>query len=345
MPNGDVNKRKRVFLFFRLAVVAAAIIFGIVWVTVDVGWGNLARTFLGINIGVFASIVGIFVLSQVIVGLRWWLLLRSQSIFIPFFSAVKLHFLGLFYNNCMPGAVGGDLIRAWYVTKYTDKRFEAALSVFVDRAIGLLSTIIIAAFSYSFFLRGQVVIFTSEKKGSFLQSAGHYRWVFIVLILVVVGIVCGLLLVRQGRVMMKRVCAFVYEHSAQLVRKFGRAVVIYCRSPFTIFAVFALTLMLQSMVVASFWFLGRDIGITASAKYYFVFFPLTWVFGAVPVSIGGAGVVEGGLVSLFMLVAGVQKPHALAIALSQRAVWMLASLPGAVIHLTGAHLPGGPKTQ
>ena len=154
MPNGDVNKRKRVFLFFRLAVVAAAIIFGIVWVTVDVGWGNLARTFLGINIGVFASIVGIFVLSQVIVGLRWWLLLRSQSIFIPFFSAVKLHFLGLFYNNCMPGAVGGDLIRAWYVTKYTDKRFEAALSVFVDRAIGLLSTIIIAAFSYSFFLRG-----------------------------------------------------------------------------------------------------------------------------------------------------------------------------------------------
>ena len=38
-------------------------------------------------------------------------------------------------------------------------------------------------------------------------------------------------------------------------------------------------------------------------------------------------------------VAGLDESAAWAIALSQRAVWMLTSLPGAVIHLIGAHLP------
>jgi hypothetical protein len=31
--------------------------------------------------------------------------------------------------------------------------------------------------------------------------------------------------------------------------------------------------------------------------------------------------------------------QALALALCQRFIWVLASLPGAVVHLTGAHLP------
>jgi hypothetical protein len=42
---------------------------------------------------------------------------------------------------------------------------------------------------------------------------------------------------------------------------------------------------------------------------------------------------------MFTQFAGIEESAALAIALSQRAVWMLTSLPGAVIHLFGAHLP------
>ena len=80
-------------------------------------------------------------------------------------------------------------------------------------------------------------------------------------------------------------------------------------------------------------------GITASIKYYYVFFTLTWVLGAIPISIGGAGVIEGLLVILFVRFAHIDEAAAWAIALSQRAVWMATSLPGAIIHLFGAHLP------
>jgi uncharacterized membrane protein YbhN (UPF0104 family) len=80
-------------------------------------------------------------------------------------------------------------------------------------------------------------------------------------------------------------------------------------------------------------------GINVSVKYYYVFFTLTWVLGAVPISIGGAVVVEGALVILFTRVAGTDESAAWALALAQRVIWLLASVPGAVIHIVGAHLP------
>ena len=107
---------------------------------------------------------------------------------------------------------------------------------------------------------------------------------------------------------------------------------------------FGLTVFLQMLAITAFWLLGSNMGIQADVKYYYVFFTLTWVLGAVPISIGGAVVVEGMLAYLFITFAGVAKEAASALALCQRAVWMLASLPGAAIHLIGAHLPGEAKS-
>ena len=80
-------------------------------------------------------------------------------------------------------------------------------------------------------------------------------------------------------------------------------------------------------------------GIDVSVKYYYVFFTLMWVVAALPVSIGGAVVMEGGLAYLFIHFTGVEPEAALALALCQRVVWMIASIPGAFVHLVGAHLP------
>lgn len=223
----------------------------------------------------------------------------------------------------MPGSLGGDVIRAWYVTKHTHHRFEAALSVFVDRLVGFTSSVIMASFCYFVLLEGQK--FGIGKGGDSATSAegGHKEWVIWVLVVLAVMVVVGLLL-PAGR---------------KMAKKFWTAVVVYSRNPLTILAAFGLTFLLQGIVIAGFWLVGRHIGITASVKYYFVFFPLTWALGAIPISVGGAVVVEGGLVSLFTVIAGVEAEKALAIALCQRVVWMVAALPGAFVHLAGGHLP------
>jgi uncharacterized membrane protein YbhN (UPF0104 family) len=102
---------------------------------------------------------------------------------------------------------------------------------------------------------------------------------------------------------------------------------------------------MQIMTITGFWFLGLNLGIEADLKYYYVFFTLVWVLGAVPVSIGGAVVMEGSLAYLFVRFTGAEPEAALALALCQRIVWMITSLPGAVIHLIGAHLPKDLKSD
>jgi len=254
----------------------------------------------------------------------------------------QTEFFGAFYNNFMPGSVGGDLIRAGFVTYHTNKRFEAALSVFVDRIIGLLGTFVIAIFFYLLFLRGKGSLITSgnEEKGAFFRSVGEHKGIVFGVVIAVVIVFCGFLLHRRGRAVIQKAWRSICLYSEKTFQKLKNATILYCSKPLTMLVVFVITIFLQILTITAFWLLGRDMGITAGIKYYYVFFTLSWVLGTIPVSIGGLVVVEGSLVWLFINFAGVNAESAAALALCQRAVWMLASLPGAVIHLIGAHLPG-----
>ncbi|MBW8000965.1 MAG: flippase-like domain-containing protein [Planctomycetes bacterium] len=333
------KKTKTLFLFLRLAVVAAGIVFVILWLRQNDRWQNLKAIFSQLNPLIFVAVVIIFTIAQFIVALRWWLLLRSQSIFIHLTAAIRLHFLGLFYNNVMPSSLGGDVIRAWYVTHHTEKKFEAALSVFVDRIVGLFSTLAIAVFFYTVFLipEGKKINFTG--KGEMLKKITEYKSALLTLLAAFVIIIVALSVIPATKKILKKSATKTWTLTAKISKKIKNSAVLYCSKPLSILAVFALTVFLQLMVITAFWILGKDIGILASAKYYYVFFTLTWVLGAVPISIGGAVIVEGILAYMFINFAGVEPEAALALALCQRIVWMLTSLPGAAIHLAGAHLP------
>jgi len=339
MPKTKGQESKHIFLLLRIGVVAAGITWVTVWLSREQRWSNLAAVFLRMNLGVFAATLSIFVVAQLMIALRWWLLLRTQSIFINYWAAVRLHFLGLFYNNFMPGAVGGDLLRAWYVTKHTDKKFHAVLSVFVDRVIGLLGSLIIAIFFYLLFLRGRCAEVIFGIKSGLPQSFVKYKQIILWAAIVLAAVFCSLLLYKRSRLLPKNAWLFVQIRCKKLLEKFKDAVVLYCRKPLAILGVFGLTFFLQLLTITGFWFLGVNLGIEVGIIYYYVFFPLGWALGAVPVSIGGAVVVEWILASLFIHFAGVGAEAALALALCQRIVWMIASLPGAAIHIAGAHLP------
>jgi uncharacterized protein (TIRG00374 family) len=320
--------KQKIFNYLRIGFVLVAILAAIIWVCQEQDgvrrYVILWQSFVKMGPVFFAGILAAFILSQVILASRWWLLLRTQQVYIKIWAAIRLHFLGLFYNNCIPGSVGGDLVRAWYVTKHTERKFEAALSVFVDRFIALISSMIMAAFCW--FVLLDVKLPAGEKK----TFSTIILWA--IAVIVVAAVVVAIF--PAGR----RLYSKAYQLCLAMAKKSLTAVVIYGKNPLTIFACFGLTILLQSIVITGFWLIGRQIGIEVSAKYYFVFFPLTWGFGAIPVSIGGAGVVEFGLAGLFVI-AGVESGQAFALALLQRAVWIIASLPGAWIHWTGRHLP------
>jgi len=356
MHQAKTIKVSYIFLFLRLIVISAGIIWLVAWVCHEQRWRNLVGIFLQLNMGIFACVLIVYIISQIIVGFRWWLLLRTQSIFIGLCPAVKLHLLGLFYNNIFPSHVGGDLIRAWYVTRHTDKKFKAALSVFVDRMVGLLSMLILAICSWSMLMNDKELnlrlaysvkiaqYLIKQKCFLFLANFAWYlvehKLFLLSLVCLIIVIACSLLASYKVRHIFAEFYSIIRIRGIRLSVKLWDAVHMYYKKPFIIIAVLTMTLMSKSLVITSFWLLGVDMEIEASMKYFFIFFPIVRILSVLlPVSIGGAVVVEGWLILLFTKFAGVGMEQALALALCQRLIWTLGCLPGGMIHLIGSHLP------
>src|SRR5690606_42133661 len=70
----------------------------------------------------------------IFVSIRWYILLHTQTVEISYFTCIKIHFLGLFYNNILVSSLGGDILRMWYITHHSSRRVESAFSVLVDRS-------------------------------------------------------------------------------------------------------------------------------------------------------------------------------------------------------------------
>lgn len=71
---------------------------------------------------------------------RWWVLLLSQGIRITPWQTVRVSFIGYFFNTVMPGSVGGDLVKAYYVARDREgQRVEAISTIILDRLIGLFA--------------------------------------------------------------------------------------------------------------------------------------------------------------------------------------------------------------
>lgn len=130
----------------------------------DVSYG--ARTLLGRlgeSLPTVAIVLAVLTLLVVLTGFRWQLLMRGVGIEMPFLRAVRLTFIGGFFNMAVPGSTGGDFVKAWYARKdakahYPDREgvgTHAILSVFVDRFVGLFGLVLFAAGVMLFAARGE----------------------------------------------------------------------------------------------------------------------------------------------------------------------------------------------
>lgn len=336
MPEAqDARKIRHGSLVARIVVATAAI----VWVFHGQDWDKLREVFGRLSWGCFVLSLAAYVVGQVVVAFRWWLLLRAQSIHIAVIAAVRLYFVGLFYNNLMPSSVGGDLLKAYYVTKHTHRRLEGVLSVVVDRIVGLAGMVLMAVVAYLLFLRGRAIeaggARTEAMGGGIAAYKGAVLWFVGVL-----GVILVVLLAHQGlRLRFRRTVGRLWDRGTELLGRVRTALAVYLSKPLTMLMALLLTVAGQTIVVAAFWLLGRNLGVEAGARYYFVIFPITWVVAAIPISIAGLGVLEAGIVAMFTTLTAATGESALALAFCQRFVWVVASLPGGMVHLLGGHLP------
>jgi len=322
-------------LILRICIAAGTL----AWVFRNQEWSELRQVFLGMNLVVFFACLLAFAGTQAVLATRWWWLLRALAIRLRLGMAIRLHFLGLFYNNVMPSSIGGDLIRAWYASKHTERRIEAALSVFIDRGIGLFGLVLMAGLSF-LFLMGEGALGSVAAPENTAQGQIHrYGELGLYALVLVCAVLCLLLFWGKTRLIILGLCMRMLARGRRMGQKTYEAVRLCCKSPLTILGTLFLTILLQTCTILAFWLLGRDLGMELGIKYYFMIFPAMWVVGALPISIAGFGILEGGITILFVRLAGASPEQAACLALCQRFIWILCSLPGALIHLLGAHLP------
>ncbi len=327
--------KKYVSVVARILVAFGAL--GLVFWSIE--WGQLKDAFSNMNGWVFLGVLAIYVASQVLLAIRWLVLVRAQGIELKLSPAVKLHFMGLFYNNAMPSSVGGDFMRAWYVSKHTDKRMEAALSVFVDRAMGLLGILLMALFSVVFLLHESDLLVSDPAQVPDSPPPGVFLKVCLLGSGILVLVLGAGLTNRSFRGWAMRAGPNIWRKIRRLLSKGKDVVSVYWARPMILVVTLGLTLILQSVTILAFWLLGRDLGIEAGLRYYFVIFPGMWVVGALPISIAGVGVMEGGIAFLFTKWAQVPLAQGTCLSLCQRFIWLISSVPGGIAHLMGRHLP------
>ncbi|MFQ5577151.1 MAG: lysylphosphatidylglycerol synthase transmembrane domain-containing protein, partial [Anaerolineae bacterium] len=88
--------------------------------------------------------LALYVLAIITNAVKWYILLKAQGVPVPLGALTNYTFVGFFFNNFLPANVGGDVMRGFGVARYTDRNADAAVSVVVDRIIGLMGYMVSA---------------------------------------------------------------------------------------------------------------------------------------------------------------------------------------------------------
>lgn len=269
-------------------------------------------------------------------GVKWFVLLRARGVDVPFRAVVAYQWVGEFFNYALPTGVGGDLLRGYGLARDTHRRADAAVSVIIDRFVGLTTFVVAAAVASAVILR-----FGSQADGTpFTPENQNYLGLLSgVASLVALGllVVLAVMLSRRLKRFFEGILARLplADRTLPIYRTLADAFNAYHDRYWAIVlsALGSLIILLLSSVAI--WFLAEAIQ-PASIKFLSIFAmnPIVAFVLLVPLAPGGAGLRQGAFVVLLGLV-GVDEGLAFAVGLLQHAMGLLVSLPGVYLWMLG----------
>lgn len=274
----------------------------------------------------------IFTPTTFVMAWRLRCLLATQEISLSYRGALLLTFAGNFFNFAMPGTTGGDLYKAYHIAKRTQKRTEGITVVLLDRVVGLISFLLIAAPAI-FAARGTEIV------GDF------GRWVGYLMLALIAG---GLLFFS------KRLRRLVhYDHwlnrlpFADKLRRVDETAFSFRYHRRQAALSLIVTLVNHFCIITAIYFLARSLGIdpigdrSASELYLAVLISTVvgYLFAAIPISVQGFGLMEA--VFLKVMVGGLwcDASTMLVLTLGARLLQVFWSLPGVLVPWLGLERP------
>ena len=97
------------------------------------------------DVPLLAVAFGLYFSGVLLAYLRWYLLVRALALPLGLLESVRLGLIGTLFNLVIPGAVGGDFVKAAYFLRtIPGKKTQGGASVAIDRVMGLLGLFILS---------------------------------------------------------------------------------------------------------------------------------------------------------------------------------------------------------
>lgn len=223
----------------------------------------------------------VLLLAQLVVGaLRWHEISGQAGAPLPSKEAIRFTVIGAFFNQTLPSSVGGDAVRLLLLSRKGAGWRAATYSVFVDRAIGLITLAIGVALSlpWSFELitnpPGRItlalVVFMALGAGLGFLAFGWLPWAKL----------------KSWRPTHHiQACAVIANRAL-----FGRTIGL---------RVIALSTIVHCLTVAIAWCVAMSISAPVSLLDVFLLIPPVLIIAMLPISVAGWGIRETAMMVAF----------------------------------------------
>ena len=274
---------------------------------------QIGRTLVAVRWGPLLGALALCQLGLLVRAYRWQALLDGQGAHVPLRRLLGLYYVGTFYSDFLPTGFGGDAVRMFELARDGVGGPVAISSVLADRVLGLLVLLAMALVALPF---------------SAHQVSGA---VVATLLALAAGSGAGLWLLLDQR---------LYAAASRLpwlgrLLRHEKAVALYDSFRFPPPALARATLASLAFNISLILVqvgLARAAGVRIGLGYFLLFVPIISALLALPVSVSGFGVREGGYLVLFGQ-AGVAASQAVAMSLLSYGLNLATGLVGAALYL------------
>ncbi len=271
----------------------------------------------GADVRWLAAALGLVLVDRSLMAMRWidLLVALAPGSLPPLGTVLRVFFTSSFVSNFVP-SVASDLYRAYALSRYDVHLAESTASVLMDRALGVLSVVLVVA----------AVLPFADGLAARRELIGVVAAVF-ALCAVAAAVIyserAADLVRRTAALIPLRVLHRVTDALTDAVRR-------YASHHGEMTRVLAMSVLVQIIRVLQGWCLGMALGLELPLLTYFVFIPIIVLIMQVPITVNGLGTTQLAF-KLFEL-QGAPKPQVFVFSVLFLALGIVGTLPGGLLY-------------
>jgi uncharacterized protein (TIRG00374 family) len=272
------------------------------------------------SISNFIIAIVVYAMVQALSAYRWYLILQPLGMRISYSKVLSYYFLGMYFNFFLPTAIGGDVVRVYYLNKETKRLSASTASVFLDRDMGMAALLLMATII--------ATIGGTQFKGVPLAPLfGAIGVAFIAVNLALFYRPTYNLLHRLLRV-------FKMKKADEKIERLFESVNVFRGQGTLLAGAMVLSLVVQVGCVFVNVLAADSIGLHTANGWidFLVFIPAIGLISMVPISLNGMGWRELSYLVLFQSV-GATESQGMTLALMWLAILVVTALPGGIIYI------------